>query len=127
MIVKQIDIDGRPVKFGASARTPRLYRQLFQRDVIKDMTSLYSSYQAVLKARKANELEDLDVEAQLSIVDLQMFENLAYVMAKQADPTIPGIDDWLDQFDVFDVYQVLPEMIELWNRNNRGMSIPKKK
>ena len=126
MIVKQVEIDGRPVLFGASARTPRLYRQLFGRDVIKDMTSLYSAYQKVLKARKEKE-EELDPETQLSIVDLQMFENLAYVMAKQADPTIPDIDEWLDEFNTFDIYEVLPKLMELWNQNQKGMSIPKKK
>lgn len=126
MIVKQVEIDGRPVLFGASARTPRLYRQLFGRDVIKDMTSLYSAYQKVLKARKEKE-EELDPETQLSIVDLQMFENLAYVMAKQADPTIPDIDEWLDEFNTFDIYEVLPKLMELWKQNQKGMSIPKKK
>lgn len=127
MIVKQVEIDGRPVLFGASARTPRLYRQLFNRDVIKDMASLHSAYQKVLKGRAEASFDALDAETQLSIVDLTIFENLAYVMAKQADPTIPAVDEWLDEFDVFDVYQVLPELMELWNRNNKGMSIPKKK
>lgn len=127
MIIKQIEIDGKMVSFGASARTPRLYRQLFQRDVIKDMASLYSSYQNVLKSRNVQNLNELDPEAQLSIVDLQVFENLAYAMAKQADPTIPGVDEWLDEFNTFDIYEILPKLIELWSLNQKGTSIPKKK
>ncbi len=44
-----------------------------------------------------------------------MFENIAFIMAKHADPTIPDtVEDWLDDFNTFSIYQVLPELIDLW-------------
>ena len=52
------------------------------------------------------------------IEDLEIFENVAYIMALHADPTIPGtIDEWLDQFEMFSIYQILPEILELWGSN----------
>ena len=49
---------------------------------------------------------------------LEMFENIAYVMAKHADANIPdNPEDWLDEFSTFSIYQVLPELIKLWGLN----------
>jgi hypothetical protein len=61
---------------------------------------------------KTNDGEELQIE------DLEIFENVAYIMAFHADPTIPGtIEEWLDEFDMFSIYQVLPEILELWGAN----------
>ena len=128
MIVKKINIDGKPVSFGASARTPRLYRERYGRDVMYDMASLYNSYKKVLAAHTVERFSDLDLQAQLSVIDLRMFETLAYIMAKQAVPSIPdNEDEWLDQFNAFDIYEVLPELLSLWELNKKGMSVAKKK
>ena len=59
---------------------------------------------------------------------LTIFENVAYVMAKHGDPSIPDdIDEWMDQFELFSIYEVLPEILKLWNLNNKQTSAPKKK
>ena len=51
-------------------------------------------------------------------ISLEIFENVAYIMAFHADPTIPKtIDEWLDQFEMFSIYQVLPEILALWGTN----------
>ena len=55
---------------------------------------------------------------ELQIEDLEIFENVAYVMAYHADNSIPAkIEDWLDQFDMFSIYEVLPQILELWGEN----------
>jgi hypothetical protein len=47
-----------------------------------------------------------------------MFENIAYIMAKHADPSIPDTPEvWLDAFNTFSIYQVLLKIIELWGIN----------
>ena len=52
------------------------------------------------------------------LFSLEMFENIAYVMAKHADPNIPNSpEEWLDEFNAFSIYQVLPSIIELWGLN----------
>ena len=55
---------------------------------------------------------------EFAIDDLEIFENVAYIMAYHADHTIPAdIDEWLDQFDMFSIYEVLPEILALWGTN----------
>lgn len=117
MIKKEIEIDGKMVPFRASATVPRLYRAQFKRDIFKDLMKLDSGL-------KKNKKES----SNLPIEDLEMFENVAYIMAKHADPTQPNTpEEWLDQFDTFSIYQVLPEILELWDSNIRTESESKKK
>lgn len=52
------------------------------------------------------------------IEDLEIFENVAYIMAYHADHSIPAtIEEWLDEFEMFSIYEVLPEILELWGMN----------
>ncbi len=49
---------------------------------------------------------------------VEMFENIAYIMTKHADPSIPDSpEEWLDEFSTFSIYQVLPKIIELCGLN----------
>lgn len=106
-IVKKIAIDDKEVAFKASAAIPRIYRLKFQRDIYKDLRLLEKSI-----GDGSEEGSDLD------LFSLEMFENIAFIMAKHADPTIPDTpDEWLDDFNTFSIYQVLPEIIELWGLN----------
>ena len=106
-LVKTIEIDGKPVKFKASAAIPRIYRIKFQRDIYKDLASLEKTID-----KSSEEVSNLD------LFSLEMFENIAYVMAKHADPEIPDSpEEWLDDFNTFSIYQVLPKIIELWGLN----------
>ena len=106
-IVKRIEIDGKEVAFKASAAIPRIYRLKIQRDIYKDLRSLEKS---VGDGNEEN--SDLD------LFSLEMFENIAYIMAKHADGSIPDTpEEWLDGFNTFSIYQVLPELIELWGLN----------
>lgn len=125
---KTIVVGGNEIKMRASALIPRLYRFKFGRDMISDMRQLQKSYQkAVNLPEDATEEERTD--AQLSALDLTIFENVAYMMAKHADKEIPGTpDEWLDSIDgVFSIYEVLPDILELWGMSNQTTSIPKKK
>ena len=116
---KTIVIDGRAIPFKASGNTPRLYRSLFMRDIFLDIEKLAAS---VEKARKKAK----NGESVLDVGSLEIFENVAYTMAKQADPGIPSADEWFDSFNVFSVYSVLPEIIELWNLNTIQIAESKK-
>lgn len=63
----------------------------------------------------------------LDSFSLEMFENIAYIMAKHADSTIPdSVEDWLDEFNTFSIYQVLPELIDLWGMNVQTQAESKK-
>ena len=106
-IVKKIEIDGKEVAFKASAAIPRIYRLKFQRDIYKDLHSLEK---AIDDSKEDN--------SNLDMFSLEMFENIAYIMAKHADSSIPDTpEEWLDNFNTFSIYQVLPQLIELWGLN----------
>ena len=108
-LVKQVEIDGKQVPFKASAAIPRIYRIKFGRDIYKDLSSLEK---AVGDGDEAS--------SNLDLFSLEMFENIAYVMAKHADPDIPDTaEEWLDEFNTFSIYQVLPSIIELWGLNTQ--------
>lgn len=65
---------------------------------------------------------------EISLDVLQVFENVAYVMAKHADPSQPDTpEEWLDQFDTFSIYVVLPQLLTLWHLNTRTDVESKKK
>jgi len=106
-MIKNIEIDGKQVAFKASAAIPRIYRIKFQRDIYKDLKALEKSV--------GNNSEE---ESGLDMFSLEMFENIAFVMAKHADASIPNTpEEWLDGFNTFSIYQVLPQLIELWGLN----------
>lgn len=107
-IKKNITVDGIEVPFKASAAVPRLYRLKFHRDIYKDFAAL-----------QTNVKEGDEENSTLDIESLEVFENIAFVMAKHADPeNVPdNPDDFLEQFNTFSIYEILPQLIELWGLN----------
>ena len=106
-IQKNIIIDGIDVPFKASAAVPRLYRLKFRRNIYQDFAALQKSV-----GENTEESSALDIES------LEVFENIAYIMAKHADAAIPASsDEWLEQFNTFSIYEILPQLINLWGLN----------
>ena len=107
-IQKNITIDGIDVPFKASAAVPRLYRLKFRRDIYQDFAALQKSV-----GENTEESSALDIES------LEVFENIAYIMAKHAAPeNVPdNPDDFLEQFNTFSIYEILPRLIDLWGLN----------
>jgi len=107
-IQKSILIDGKNVPFKASAAVPRLYRLKFRRDIYQDFAALQKSV-----GENTEESSALDIES------LEVFENIAYIMAKHAAPeNVPdNPDDFLEQFNTFSIYEILPQLIDLWGLN----------
>lgn len=117
-ITTTITVDGKEVTLRASAAVPRLYRIKFRRDIILDM-------QAVARA-----VEDKDQTGQdLPLEALELFENMAYIMAKHGDkdavPDSP--DEWLEEFSTFSIYKIFPVLKALWEGNMEALDVAKKK
>ena len=106
MIEKVLNISGKEVKFKSTAATLRHYRNNFGRDMLKDVIHLQK------RLNKVNNSEE-----QFEVVDLEMFENLAWSMAKTADDSIGTIDNWLNDFETFAITKVLPEIMTLLVNN----------
>lgn len=117
-ITTTITVDGKEVTLRASAAVPRLYRIKFRRDIILDM-------QAVARA-----MEDKDKTGQdLPLEALELFENMAYIMAKHGDkdavPDSP--DEWLEEFSTFSIYKIFPVLQALWEGNMEALDVAKKR
>ena len=101
-MTKAVEIDGKQIMMRASAAIPRIDN-----------------------AMKAAE----DGEA-IPVRLLESFENMAYLMAKHADPAqVPQntVEEWLDTFSTFSIYTVFPQIMELWEINMETLETPKKK
>ena len=105
MIKKTIVIDDMPITFAASADTPRLYRNEFNADMIRDLMQFKSA-------------DDFNIE---------VINQVAYAMAKQATPDIAPFDEWLSQFGLFSIVSAMPDMLDLWGKNLATSARPKKK
>ena len=123
---KVVKIGDKELGLKATALTPRIYRFQFGRDMVVDMNRLKKNFEKAMKSKQADETEE---DVQLSVIDLTIFENVAFVMAKQYDPSLPDTpEQWLDEQEtVFTVYQLLPHILELWRLNQSTTAIPKKK
>ena len=119
MIEKKVTVDGKEYTFRSSALIPKLYRAKFGRDMVVDMRQLTKAYQETKG----------DQEKMLEVMDLEIFERAAWIMLKHAGEDVgEDPDEWLESLDgVFSVYVVLPEILELWNANNKTTSKPRKK
>ena len=127
MLTKNTEIDGKDVVFAASAAIPRIYRIQFKRDIFQDMTKIEKSVKKSQDKQKENEVSESDIP----IEDLEMFENVAFVMAKHAaqkkGQDFPeNVYDWLEQFNTFSIYEILPEIVKLWNLNTQTQIEAKK-
>ena len=98
---KVIEISGKETKFKASATTTIRYRKMFGHDLIQDLNKIRGTKEQTMTA---------DV--------LEIFANFAYVMAKQADESIPDdVWEWLDSYEVFPYETVYPQIMELWAKS----------
>lgn len=51
---------------------------------------------------------------------MECFENIAWLMAKQANDNVPDEpDEWLDQFEMFSIYEILPQLAKLWGLSQK--------
>lgn len=132
---KIIEIEeGRSLNFKASAFSPIVYNRLFhEHDFLKDMEDL--------KKRHDDNKSDEDGEGggSFNMSDYEHFVRIAYTFAyqglapspRQTQEQIefiekyPSVWDWIDTFETFSIYEILPDIIELWYRNENTIAKPK--
>lgn len=128
MIEKEIILEGRPAKLRSSALIPKLYRAYFGHDMVKDMRQLAKGYKA-LKDLPEDATDEERENAQMSVLDLEIFERVSWLMLKHAGEDVKNSpEEWLENLDgIFSVYEILPVVLELWAANNKTTSVPRKK
>ena len=103
---KTLNIDDKKVRMKSTAGTLYRYRNQFGRDMLKDIISLQEKLNKVSKGAE-----------QFNAVDLELFEKMAWSMAKTADPNTVDIENWLDEFEAFSIIKILPELTDLITGN----------
>lgn len=114
---------------------PRIYRLMFGKDLFRDLSNVQKELEAqqrrekaALEEAKKRGIKNPNIGSELPVKALETFENIAFVMAKHADPSQPNdISEWLEQFEMFDIYEIMPEIMEMWGAENKQLETPKKK
>lgn len=107
---REITIDDRLIPMEANASTPRKYREAFGKEFFQEFTGAVT---------KSGEVQNLEV-----------FENLAFIMAKQAGSVPEGTDvnAWLDGFDSpMAITNAIGDIMALWRANEKTTTTAKKK
>lgn len=103
---KTLTIDGKQIRFKSSGATPLRYKAQFGKDYFAELM-------------KMNKLRDFNINSEdpnysaLEHMDLEVFYNICWVLAKTADKSIPEPLEWLDEFDEFPMFEILPELQDM--------------
>ena len=115
---RAFNIGGRDVAFSASGATPRRYRVQTGRDIFED-------FRHVAEAVAAS----IDDEVSSAPETLGVFEDIAYCMAREAEPrAVPDTPEaWLEGFPALPIMAVFPRLELLWLDNLTQTVTPSKK
>lgn len=128
--IRTIKVGELDIPMRASALVPRLYRAKFGRDMMRDLLNLRNKFKRAAKDENADGDDNTDGgDSGFDEIDLTIFENVAWMLAKHADPTVPSEpDDWLDSIPgILSIYEALPQILALWSDNLKTTSSPRKK
>ena len=107
---KTIYIDEKQVKLKSTAALPKRYKAQFGRDYFADLMKVAKVFG---KGTKRNfGIQDISF-ASLDHMDMEVFYDIIWTMAKTADRTIPDPLEWLDGFEVFPLNEIMGEVKDL--------------
>ena len=98
---KILTIDGRQVRFKSTGAFLLRYKAQFGRDAIQDILRLQSAIDG------KGQIKNIDT------LDLEVFYNLIWTLAKTADPNLPPPMEWLDEFSEFPLMDIIPEIVDM--------------
>lgn len=117
MIQKTINIGGVEETFRCSGRTPRVYRDLVNRDMLLDMQTF---------SDEQEESEETGEEVSAETID--KFYGMAYVMAyhaAMADDRLADfpktVDEWLERFPMLPLMRAISDIYGLWTASNETL------
>lgn len=106
---KTLTIDGKEVRFKTTAATTLRYKAQFGSEFLQDIMKMYP---LIKLQEKGATTEDLELEI-IKQIDFETLHNIVWVLAKNADKSIPEPIEWLDTFDEFPLMDILPELMGL--------------
>lgn len=129
-MLRTIKIDEKEIQMASNAFTPILYRQIFKKDFIREITSLRK-----LAGKTAKTMTDSEIGETSDKTEL--FTQLAFVMAKQAELKTPdkllelnlmSYFEWLTEFEAgsFQNPETMKQIINLWRGNAEDKNVEAK-
>ena len=139
MKIQDAEID---LEVNLTNRAGRIYRQQYNRDLIKDMSDIYkklvkSPFEGVdltgLKIVDKTEteiydqiMERMDVakmmttndQIVLDFEDAERAGQIIWAFVKNRDEKLPNYEEWIDSFDfVFPVEKIIPALYDAWGKS----------
>jgi hypothetical protein len=98
---KTILIDGQEVRFKSTGATALRFKAQFGKDYLVE----------IMKLNSLGSLtgQNIDIDS-IRGLDFEVFYNIAWTLAKTANPSIPDPITWLDGFDEFPLMDIIPEL-----------------
>ena len=121
----------------------RIYRQQYQRDLIDDLADVYqklnpSIYDKIdfsgidVNEKTEEELTNEIIARALPVwsesrknlvINFEVTERanqIIWAFAKNADKSLPGFDEWIDNFDfILPIQDIIPALYDAWNNSAR--------
>jgi len=134
---KSITIDGKEVRFRASAVTPVIYSTLFpNRDFFRDLMALESMNERISNDEEGTAESASEPVQNFTAAEYSVFMRVMYTYAYQALNTSPFMNQaqrefrerypdewtWLDDFSQFSMLEILPLVTELWGSNAKELA-----
>ena len=96
---KIVEVSGKEVKFRSVATLPKIYKMYFRRDFFNDL-DLLQDYKYVMDC--------VNDKAEINI-----FENVAWSMAKLADSSLPNLERWKESFEDFTIKDIIKDIQDI--------------
>lgn len=103
---KIINIGGVDVRLKSTAATPLIYKNQFKTSFLTDLMLLSKAFQ------NGTDISKMSYN-QIRNVDLDIFYNFVWVLAKGADKNIEPPLEWFAKFGEFDLEEVTTDVMEL--------------
>jgi hypothetical protein len=108
---KTIVIDGKHVSFKSTGALPLRYKMQFGKDFFKEF------FKQIPKDKLSKIGDGTLTSEDIEDFDFEIFYQIAWVMAKTADASIPDLITWLDSFEEFPIADVVEETQDLLLRS----------
>ena len=116
---KTITIDGKPITFKCTGGCLYRYQQQFNKSFLADAANLmdFENSKKKKKVKQPDGKITFQDEYDFTKLNLELVYNLAWTMAKTADPSIPDPQAWLDSFETFPITEIIEPIMDMLQKS----------
>ena len=107
-------IDGAPVRFKKTGGTAIRYLERTGRELNSDLAKFFEALSGLSKVE-----DKLQSGLVLMRMETGWMYDFLYIMAQQADPSLPSMVEWLDGFDDFDAQSIMIELMPMLKKDTQ--------